>query len=361
MELLSFFGFGPNVQIDINFDGEAERKSVNISTEKGTQKLLVFTNGDAVKGKITLTSNKSVEHLGMKLQFIGEIELVYDRGNHHDFITQEKVLCGPGVLPEKATSFEFDFSGLALDHESYNGLNARLRYYVKFTMERSMAATITKEQDIWVVNYGEPVGPNHSIVMEVGIEECLHIEFEYDRTRYHLQDIIRGKINFRLVRLKIKYMELCLVRRESTGTPPNVYHENHNITKFEIMDGAPVKEEIIPVRLLLGAFPLTPTYKNIAQNKFSVKYFLNMVLVDEEDRRYFKQTDITLWRERPENVAAAAEKFLQLDYVANFPEKKKKKKRSKRKAPTEGGSDHEGDTPAPGADHPTAGGDKQES
>lgn len=33
------------------------------------------------------------------------------------------------------------------------------------------------------------------------------------------------------------------MRRESTGTPPNVFHENRNITKFEIMDGAPVKGE----------------------------------------------------------------------------------------------------------------------
>jgi len=31
-------------------------------------------------------------------------------------------------------------------------------------------------------------------------------------------------------------------------------------------------------------------------NKFSVKYFLNLVLVDEEDRRYFKQHEITLFR-----------------------------------------------------------------
>jgi vacuolar protein sorting-associated protein 26 len=30
--------------------------------------------------------------------------------------------------------------------------------------------------------------------MEVGIEECLHIEFEYDKQKYHLQDIIIGKV-----------------------------------------------------------------------------------------------------------------------------------------------------------------------
>jgi len=63
------------------------------------------------------------------------------------------------------------------------------------------------------------------------------------------------------------------------------------------MDGAPVRGESIPVRLFLGAFDLTPTYKNIC-NKYSVKYLLNLVLVDEEDRRYFKQTDITLWRKQ---------------------------------------------------------------
>ena len=30
--------------------------------------------------------------------------------------------------------------------------------------------------------------------------------------------------------------------------------------------------------------------------QFSVRYFLNLVLVDDEDRRYFKQTEVTLWR-----------------------------------------------------------------
>lgn len=37
--------------------------------------------------------------------------------------------------------------------------------------------------------------------MEVGIEDCLHIEFEYDKGRYHLKDTVVGKIYFLLVRL----------------------------------------------------------------------------------------------------------------------------------------------------------------
>ena len=35
--------------------------------------------------------------------------------------------------------------------------------------------------------------------MEVGIEDCLHIEFEYDKAKYHLKDSVIGKIYFLLV------------------------------------------------------------------------------------------------------------------------------------------------------------------
>jgi vacuolar protein sorting-associated protein 26 len=53
--------------------------------------------------------------------------------------------------------------------------------------------------------------------MEVGIEECLHIEFEYNRQKYHLQDCIVGKVYFSLVRLRIKHMEVAIIKRETIG------------------------------------------------------------------------------------------------------------------------------------------------
>jgi hypothetical protein len=131
--------------------------------------------------------------------------------------------------------------------------------------------------------------------MEVGIEDCLHIEFEYNQSKYHLKDIVLGKIYFLLVRIKIKHMEVNIIRRESAGSGPNIYNESETLTKYEIMDGAPVRGESIPVRIFLASFTLSPTYRNI-NNKFSSKYYLNLVLIDAEDRRYFKQQEITLWR-----------------------------------------------------------------
>lgn len=99
-------------------------------------------------------------------------------------------------------------------------------------------------------------------------------------------------------------MELAIIRRETTGTGSSVYNESENITKFEIMDGAPVRGESIPIRLFLAGFELTPTMRDV-NKKFSVRYYLNLVLMDEEDRRYFKQQEITLLR-LPETDAARA-------------------------------------------------------
>lgn len=61
-------------------------------------------------------------------------------------------------------------------------------------------------------------------------------------SRYHLKDVIVGKIYFLLVRIKIKHMEIAIIKRETTGSGPvNVFTENETIAKYEIMDGAPVK------------------------------------------------------------------------------------------------------------------------
>lgn len=90
-------------------------------------------------------------------------------------------------------------------------------------------------------------------------------------------------------------MELSIIRRETTGVAPNQYNESETITKFEIMDGAPVRGETIPIRLFLGGFDLTPTFKDV-NKKFSTRYYLSLVLVDNDGRRYFKQSEITLVR-----------------------------------------------------------------
>ena len=104
-----------------------------------------------------------------------------------------------------------------------------------------------------------------------------------------MKDVILGRVLFHLVKLKIKFMEINLVRKETFGTGTVTKTETENLVKYEVMDGCPDKGEQVPIRMYMNGVQLTPSYKNI-HNRLSVKYSINLVLVDEEDRRYFKQT-----------------------------------------------------------------------
>lgn len=78
---------------------------------------------------------------------------------------------------------------------------------------------ITKEEEFIVFNpISEPTWTDRPIKMEVGIEECLHIEYEFPRSVFNLKEEIRGKVTFNLVRIKIKHMELNIIRKETVGT-----------------------------------------------------------------------------------------------------------------------------------------------
>ncbi|KXJ13550.1 Vacuolar protein sorting-associated protein 26B-like [Exaiptasia diaphana] len=238
---MSFFGFGQSAEIDIVLNGADKRKQVDIKNEDGKkERLYLFYDGESVTGKVNVNlknPGKKLEHQGIKIEFIGQIELFYDRGNHHEFTSLVRELARPGDLMQ-SESYDFEFVNVEKPYETYTGANVRLRY--------------------------------------------------------HLKDAIVGKIYFLLVRIKIKHMELAIIKRETTGTGPNTYNENETIAKYEIMDGAPVRGESIPIRLFLAGYELTPTFKDV-NKKFSVRYFLNLVLVDEEERRYFKQQIKTLY------------------------------------------------------------------
>lgn len=204
--------------------------------------------------------------------------MYFDRGSTHDFLSLAQELAAPGDLQHPQT-FEFNFKNVEKQYESYAGINVKLRYFVRVTVSRRMQDVI-REKELWVYGYRVPPETNSSIKMDVGIEDCLHIEFEYSKSKYHLKDVIVGRIYFLLVRLKIKHMELSIIRRESVGAAPNQFNESETLVRFEIMDGSPSRGEAIPIRLFLGGFELTPTFREV-NKKFSTRYYLSLVLIDE--------------------------------------------------------------------------------
>jgi hypothetical protein len=304
---MSLFGFGSSCDVDIEFGNQANLPQVLVRNEQDQEeKLFLFTGKETVAGQVHIRlKGKKLEHIGIKIELIGHVEFLYDRGNPYEFTSLVRELETAGELSADK-SYGFEFANVDKAFETYSGTNVRLRYFLRVKITRQYNSNIQKVVDFAVQNLGTEPEINTSIKMEVGIEDCLHIEFEYNKSKYHLQDVVIGKIYFLLVRIKIKHMEVVIIKRESTGSGPNTYNESENISKFEIMDGAPVRGESIPIRAFLSPYELTPTFKNV-HNKFSVKYYLNLVLVDEEDRRYFKQQEITMWRKELKYLAPNAD------------------------------------------------------
>ena len=69
---------------------------------------------------------------------------------------------------------------------------------MRVTISRRIAEVV-KEKDLWVHSYRMPPDSNNSIKMEVGIEDCLHIEFEYNKSKY---------VNIVVLRLWIAYNDV---------------------------------------------------------------------------------------------------------------------------------------------------------
>ena len=57
------------------------------------------------------------------------------------------------------------------------------RYFLRVKITRHMAYDIVKTLDFAVQNVMPDPEINNSIKMEVGIEDCLHIEFEYNKCK----------------------------------------------------------------------------------------------------------------------------------------------------------------------------------
>lgn len=259
----------------------------------------LFHRDDPICGKITIQPEKTFEHQGVKIELIGEIVTYYESKQTSQFTQLSKEIASAGSISQEV-SYDFQFKNVEKEFESYRGINADLRYYLKVTISRSMFS-MTKEQEFWVHGpQREPEGVDPGIGMEVGLESIVLLSIKYDHVNYEIsRGVIEGRLRFYLVNAKIDKAEVSIIKEETVGQGEYAVTEKETLKKFEIIDGTPAKDEVVPVRLYLSsidAWKLTPTVASV-NNKFSVKYFLHLALLDTKGRRFFKQREIILWRD----------------------------------------------------------------
>ena len=263
MNIFKSFFSKPNCEITI--DEVPKRRCCYLRDEDYNRiKLPAFVDKENITGEVNITlTSKSFDHNGIKIILLGIIESTSESKNTSQFITLTKELCPPGTLSNQINTFKYSFNNVELSYESYRGIEFNVKYFLRVIIATTLRS-LTWEREFGVL----------------------------DRTKYSTKDVITGRVTFKKVSMFLKSMLLQIIRREKIigGEVDNAI-----LCRFEIMDGAPIRNEIVPIRFFLAPYELTPTYQNV-NNKFSVQYIINLVLFDAKDKRYFKQHEIVLYR-----------------------------------------------------------------
>jgi len=149
---MNFLGFGPQPAIEVDFGGNGRRhvtvKGDHVNT---TDTVPLFCGTETIAGQVRVMAppGKRIEHQGIKIELLGQIELFFNRGEFYDFISLVRELDAPGEMSTSKV-YPFEFSRVDLLYESYNGINVRLRYILRVTVTRNYGGSCCKDFKFWV-------------------------------------------------------------------------------------------------------------------------------------------------------------------------------------------------------------------
>eukprot|EP00347_Sterkiella_histriomuscorum_P012726 403367452 len=304
-------------------------------------------NEQPINGIVEITAlqeGQVIQHDGIKITLIGIIENknqgMLSSNQNYAFLQLSRELEFQGSF-NTAIVRDFQFNKPDLQHDSYDGIGLKLRYYLKVEMTYQgslMKSTLTEELDLNVRNHSQ----NSQQIEVVNLQDSqqqvqnltvdlypqiknelvpfnyqslpLLIDLTLTKARLNIDtDCLEGTLKFRevnhLTQLKVLGVNIELIQQEiqvSTNSQQynqriqldqlkecgnnsqgvNNLYQLRTLKTFEAVDGCPPNNETIAFTIPLRGIPkITPTLKNV-YNKFSAKYYIKCVIdeIDEDDQ-----------------------------------------------------------------------------
>ena len=305
-----FSGLFTKPEVDIIIDEVPGRKRAKIYEINGqiTRLPLLYDKED-VSGRVLvkIPQGKTFEHKGIKIELLGVIQSITDASDSLKFISLTSELESMQILSKETNTYTFKFTSVQKQYETYRGKLRNIMYLLRLTIDTSFRS-LTYDQEFAVYNFqpetilGED---NLPIKLEVGIEDWLQLVLEIDARKYDIKGVLVGRVTFKKVSIRLTSMEVQIMKKE-TYNVQGVEPISQVIIAYEIMDGGPIKNEIIPIRFYLRPYDFTPSIEN-ANNRLSVTYMVSLVLVDIENRKYFKRHEITFYRIEKKKIEVKSE------------------------------------------------------
>ena len=226
------------------------------------------------------------------------------------FFNQSEDLSSSGALEGQLIRIPFKFSqGVPASESNYGSFMSspelEFKYVLRVTVGR-LIADIHQERILWIEALpNENFHMNKQIVgnksLEIGIENYIRMDFVVESTDLSLSSAIKGYLFFHMMNLPIVSAKLLLMRKickfENNGVI--VPLTQCVIKSQQVLDGIPVNNTQIPFSFslldcfLVGDLPAGGTIPEIGK-LWSVRYSIQLVLIDSQHRHYFKQQEVTL-------------------------------------------------------------------
>ena len=117
MSSMTSFLFPSNAVIGIELSHKDKR-------DKHFNQLPIYYDEEAIRGKvlINIKPGRNMEHLGIKIEFVGAIDIFTDRGLSTEFINLVRELAPPGEL-FSSMIYPFEFSRVEKRFDCYEGMS----------------------------------------------------------------------------------------------------------------------------------------------------------------------------------------------------------------------------------------------
>lgn len=297
---------GCQVSIQLNGEGERRKQKVNKDLDAPSEDawLPIYQQEEAIQGIITLKikPERTFEHQGIKAEIIGLAKFPQSEEWKQFYLISEE-LSAPGVLSKALTRVEFKFKGVPNSeciYSSFESSELRVKYLLRVTLGR-LLADVHQERKFWIAALPKKEVEEQQTMsknVEIGIENYIRVDFFLANLHCSISDSINGYILFHMLNLPIRTAQLCLVQKViRLDTLAQI--SQWVLKAQQILDGAAVLSIKIPFRMslldcaVLGDFAGGGSIEEIGK-LWAVKYFVQLVLIDTQERHYFKQHEVNL-------------------------------------------------------------------
>lgn len=258
-----------------------------------------FLKDDVVEGhlEVILPPGKPDSHRGINLTVYGQFTAkngdVLSR-----FFERTQTLAPPGEL-SSPMDMDFSFDKLDFPVSSYYGPNTNVEYGIEFkVIHRIVDFKETAQFLVFLFSHENKPQPIHN---EIGMTNILHIEFIFPKSDFDCHECVIGRAYFILVKLKVVHMNVSLYCVENYENGGKYIKERTIVDTVELMDGAPVRGDHIPIRYFLGSKDIWPfiAWKG---SPLKVEYYLRAQMIDENGKKYYKRLKVNIIRRKPEEI-----------------------------------------------------------